>query len=87
MKSLKIVHCANFSESKLGQVFYSIDRKITNGLIRNGHFVYDFSYREVAKNSTFLKRKKLIIKQNATVENANAFFQSNMSEIENIFFT
>lgn len=59
MKSLKVVHCANFSESKLGQVFYSIDRKITNGLIRNGHFVYDFSYREVAKNSTFLKRKKL----------------------------
>ncbi|GIT98467.1 glycosyltransferase [Sulfurovum sp. TSL1] len=59
MKSLKVLHCANFSESKLGQVFYSIDRKITNGLIRNGHFVYDFSYREVAKNSTFLKRKKL----------------------------
>ena len=59
MNSLKVVHCANFSESKLGQVFYSIDRKITNGLIRNGHFVYDFSYREVAKNSTFLKRKKL----------------------------
>lgn len=59
MNSLKVLHCANFSESKLGQVFYSIDRKITNGLIRNGHFVYDFSYREVAKNSTFLKRKKL----------------------------
>lgn len=59
MKNLRIVHCANFSESKLGQVFYSIDRKISNGLIRNEHFVYDFSYREVAKNSTFLKRKKL----------------------------
>ncbi|MEN8194694.1 MAG: glycosyltransferase [Bacteroidota bacterium] len=59
MKSLKVVHCANFSESKFGQVFYSIDRKITNGLIRNGHFVYDFSYREIAKSLTFLKRKKL----------------------------
>jgi len=59
MKNLRIVHCANFSELKFGQVFYSIDRKITNGLIRNGHFVYDFSYREVAKNLTFLKRKKL----------------------------
>lgn len=59
MKSLKIVHCANFSESKFGQVFYAIDRKITNGLIRNGHFVYDFSYREVARNVTFLKRKKM----------------------------
>ena len=59
MRSLRIVHCANFSESKFGKVFYSIDRKITNGLIRNGHFVYDFSYREIAKNLTFLKRKKL----------------------------
>jgi len=59
MKSLKIVHCANFSESKFGQVFYAIDRKITNGLIRNGDFVYDFSYREVARNVTFLKRKKM----------------------------
>ena len=59
MKNLKVVHCANFSESKFGQVFYSIDRKITNGLIRNGHFVHDFSYREIAKNLTFLKRKKL----------------------------
>ena len=59
MKSLKIVHCANFSESKFGRVFYSIDRKITNGLIRNGHFVYDFSYREIAKNLSFLKRKKI----------------------------
>jgi len=59
MRNLRIVHCANFSESKFGQVFYSIDRKITNGLIRNGHFVYDFGYREVAKNLTFLKRKKL----------------------------
>jgi len=58
-ESLKILHCANFSESKYGQVYYSIDRKITNGLIRNGHFVYDFSYREVAKNLTFLKRKKI----------------------------
>lgn len=58
-KSIKVLHCANFSESKFAQVFYSIDRKISNGLIRNGHFVYDFSYREVAKNLTFLKRKKI----------------------------
>jgi glycosyltransferase involved in cell wall biosynthesis len=58
-ESLRILHCANFSESKYGQVFYSIDRKISNGLIRNGHFVYDFSYREIAKNLAFFKRKKL----------------------------
>ncbi len=58
MKSLKIVHCANFSESKNGAVYYAIDRKISNGLIRNGHFVYDFSYREIARNATLFRRKK-----------------------------
>lgn len=57
-RSLKIVHCANFSEAKNGAVFYAIDRKISNGLIRNGNFVYDFSYREVSKSLTFFKSKK-----------------------------
>lgn len=70
MNSLKIVHCANFSESKYGAVYYAIDRKLSHGLIRNGHFVYDFSYREVAKNSTFFKSKKFGIKNtnNALLE-------------------
>lgn len=70
MNALKIVHCANFSESKYGAVYYAIDRKLSNGLIRNGHFVYDFSYREVAKNSTFFKSKKFGIKNtnNALLE-------------------
>jgi len=55
---MKIVHIANFSESKNGAVYYAIDRKLTNGLIRNGHFVYDFSYREISKALTFFKSKK-----------------------------
>jgi len=59
---MKIVHCANFSESKKGSVYYAIDRKISNGLIRNNHFVYDFSYREIAKNATIFKSKKFGIK-------------------------
>ncbi len=59
---MKIVHCANFSESKRGSVYYAIDRKISNGLIRNNHFVYDFSYREIARNSTIFKSKKFGIK-------------------------
>ena len=58
MNSLKIVHCANFSDAKNGATFYATDRKITNGLTRNGHFVYDFSYRDIAKNSTIFKTKK-----------------------------
>jgi glycosyltransferase involved in cell wall biosynthesis len=58
-KSFKILHCANFNEIKNGATFYSQDRKISHGLIRNGHMVYDFSYRTVAKNSTIFKSKKL----------------------------
>ncbi len=55
---MKIVHCANFSESKNGSVYYSIDRKMSNGFIRNGHFVYNFSYRNIAKFATIFKSKK-----------------------------
>ena len=57
-ESLKIVHCANFSNFKNGSSYYSMDRKITYGLIQNGHFVYDFSYRDVAKARRFLRFKK-----------------------------
>jgi len=76
MKALRIVHCANFSESKLGAVYYAIDRKLSNGLIRNGHFVHDFSYREIAKNSTFFKSKKFGVKK------ANAALLETLKNIE-----
>lgn len=35
-----------------------MDRKISNGFIRNGHFVYDFSYRDIARYMSWFKRKK-----------------------------
>ena len=59
MNPLKIIHCANFSQTKNGAVYYSIDNKITNGLIRNGHFVHNFSYRDIARSITFFKSKKI----------------------------
>ena len=49
MNSLKIVHCSTFVEFRNGYVFYSMDRKITHGLIQNGHMVYNFSFRDNAK--------------------------------------
>ena len=62
MNPLRIVHCANFSESKNGAVYYAVDRKLSNGFVRNGHYVYDFSYRELAKNATIFKSKKFGVK-------------------------
>ncbi len=45
----KILHICNLNIFRHGQSYYSTDWKIRNGLIRNGHHVYDFSYREVAR--------------------------------------
>lgn len=63
MNPLRIVHCANFNEHKLGSSFYATDRKVSNGLIRNGHLVQDFSYRTIARHSNIFKNKKLGIKK------------------------
>ncbi|ABW67242.1 glycosyltransferase family protein [Desulfosudis oleivorans] len=46
---MRIVHAAIFNTFKYGHEYYSMDRKISNGLIREGHFVYDFSYRDVCR--------------------------------------
>ncbi|MFA6740959.1 MAG: glycosyltransferase [Arcobacteraceae bacterium] len=52
-KHYKIVHCGIFNERDNGNFFYGLERKISHGLIQNGHFVYDFSYRDVERNSRF----------------------------------
>lgn len=62
---MKILHVANFSDGKFGASYYCTDRKISNGFIRNGHFVYDFSYRDIARylnplSSTKLGRKAMV---------------------------
>lgn len=57
MKPIRIVHCAIFSEYKDGANFFSMDRKISHGLHQNGHFVYDFSYRDWERSLRFFKIK------------------------------
>ncbi|MBJ9985536.1 glycosyltransferase family 1 protein [Acinetobacter sp. S40] len=56
---MKILHIANFGFNKQGAHFYCTDRKISAGLIENGHFVYDFSFRDMARMGTVFKTKKL----------------------------
>lgn len=63
MTGLRILHCANFSEKKFGAAYYATDRKISNGLIRNGHMVHDFSYRDVARHAAPLQIKMLGIRK------------------------
>lgn len=56
---MKILHCANFSIFKNNSIFYSMDKKISNGLIRNGHLVCEFSYRDIAKLNRVLGMRKI----------------------------
>ncbi len=58
MQPLKIVHCGIFNEKDNGNFFYGLERKLSHGLAQNGHFVYDFSYRDVERNLRFLGFKK-----------------------------
>ncbi len=52
---MRILHVANFNLRKYGADLYATDRKISAGLIRCGHFVYDFSYRDVCRNESILR--------------------------------
>ena len=63
MKPLRILHCAMFSMNKYGANYYSGHTRISNGLIRNGHFVYNFSYRDVAREEAPFSIKELGMKK------------------------
>ena len=58
-RPLRILHCACFHHRKYAGWYESIDNKLTRGLTLNGHYVYDFSYRDVAKNEAILPTKKI----------------------------
>lgn len=55
---MKIVHVASYNYAKYGQSFYAIDYKIHQGLVCNGHFVYPFSYRDIARSENIFNSKK-----------------------------
>lgn len=60
---MKILHVANFNKGRYGRYYYSFDYKLTNGFIRNGHYVYDFCYRDTARTVGILKHKRFGIKK------------------------
>jgi hypothetical protein len=55
---MKIVHVASYNYLKDGQTYYATDYKIHQGLVRNGHFVYPFSYRDTARCANIFGSKK-----------------------------
>lgn len=58
MQPKKILHVTNRAEKHDGRRFYTLAYKINNGFIRNGHNVYWFSDRDVAKTSTIFPSAK-----------------------------
>lgn len=56
---MKVLHIANFSYNRSGDSFYNSDRKISAGFVRNGHYVYEFSLRDMARLGTVFRTKKL----------------------------
>ena len=56
---MRVLHIANFSLAKHGNIFYSTDRKLSAGFVRNGHHVYDISDRDMARCMTPFNSKKL----------------------------
>ncbi|MBN2683711.1 MAG: glycosyltransferase family 1 protein [Pontiellaceae bacterium] len=55
---MKILHVANFSHLDARTFHYACDRKINTALIRNGHCVFDFSYRDIARAEGLFQHKK-----------------------------
>jgi hypothetical protein len=70
---MRIVHCGIFNDFQFGKEYYSTDRKISEGLILNGHYVYNFSYRDISRLNIFMNKKFGIKKMNnslvKTIEN------------------
>lgn len=55
---MKIVFVGNYNYGKDGKTYYATDYKIHQGLVKNGHFVYPFSYRDIARSSGIFRSKK-----------------------------
>jgi hypothetical protein len=54
-----ILHAANFDRKFAYRALYNCDHKIRNGLVRAGHALYEFSDRDVARESNPFALRKL----------------------------
>ena len=52
---MKILHISNFGQKHNGRLYWNQCYKISNGFIRNGHNVYNFSERDVSRSDLLNK--------------------------------
>ena len=55
---MRIIHAAIFNTLRNAEDFYSTDRKFSLGLTRLGHFVVDYSYRDLARYLSPIKSQR-----------------------------
>lgn len=55
---MRILYVGNFNEKRNGARFYDSNRRLVNGFTRNGHQVYQFSDRDIARSSTWFESRK-----------------------------
>lgn len=55
---LRIIHVATFNTDPVKATFFGVSFKLSNGLIRAGHSVLNFSDRDIARASTVFGSKK-----------------------------
>jgi glycosyltransferase involved in cell wall biosynthesis len=54
----RIIHVAHFGRKPIGAFQHSVERKLSNGLIRNGHAVVNFSDRDMARAGSWLGHRR-----------------------------
>ncbi|MDX1296144.1 MAG: glycosyltransferase [Sulfurimonadaceae bacterium] len=73
---MRIIHCAPFNIfTKTGGSLYANPVKISQGFVRNGHFVHNFDYRDSARYMSVFRNK------NRGRAKMNAFFKSLIDDI------
>jgi hypothetical protein len=55
---MRILVIGNAGEREPGRRFYSVERKLANGFLRNGHSVWFFSDRDIARAATLLRSSR-----------------------------
>src|SRR5947208_2196008 len=55
---MRILVIGNSGEREPGRRFYSVERKLANGFLRNGHSVWFFSDRDVARAGSLLRSSR-----------------------------
>ena len=72
---MRVLYVGNFNEKYNGSRFYDSNRKLANGFVRNGHQVYQFSDRDVARSSSWFESRKfgILPANRRLLETAEAF--------------